>query len=420
MDWHAFLQICMQKKDAVLFPFFPVLRKEEEEYGVDFETSYKHVETHEPLAGGRYHAEVAGRTGDAGARTYVAEHADAAAQSAVNVGTHEREGYHADDHEHEIDEDEAQGAAHPFVGYYLSAYLHSQHGAGMQLQDEFVEDALGTDEDADYLDSSGSASGTGSDGHDDNGGHPIGSAPGHIVEFLGRESGAGDDAGDVEECGSESLLYAFGKGVDGAGRNGCKEEEEDEEGDGHGYDEEIGAYLFVLEEYSCAPDAGIVVEAEVDTAHQHEDGADIFQITGLEIGDALGVGAESASGNGAHGMTDGIEEVHGTGPVEEHADGGEEEVDEQQAAGSASDFRSELVETQSGDFGREDVAVLHLIDGDEGKGEDNDAKTSHPLRDASPELESVHHSVNVADAGGSGGGEAAHGLEEGACHVHFL
>ena len=117
MDWHAFLQICMQKKDAVLFPFFPVLRKEEEEYGVDFETSYKHVETHEPLAGGRYHAEVAGRTGDACARTYIAEHAYAATQSAVYIGTHKSKGYHADNNKHKVDENKTKSTTHSIVRY---------------------------------------------------------------------------------------------------------------------------------------------------------------------------------------------------------------------------------------------------------------------------------------------------------------
>ena len=92
------------KKGELLFSLLPILRKEEEKNGVDFKTSYKHIETHEPFASGWHHTKIAGWPGNACARTYIAEHAYAATQSAVYIGTHKREGYHADNNKHKVDE----------------------------------------------------------------------------------------------------------------------------------------------------------------------------------------------------------------------------------------------------------------------------------------------------------------------------
>ena len=91
----------------------------------------------------------------------------------------------------DINEDERQSLTHFLLGHNLFADAYAQHGPGMQHEDEFVEDALGTDNDADDLDAACRAAGTRADGHDDDGGHPERSAPRHVVELLRREAGAG-------------------------------------------------------------------------------------------------------------------------------------------------------------------------------------------------------------------------------------
>ena len=54
----------------------------------------------------------------------------------------------------------------------MPADTYADDGSGVQLQDKLLDDALGTDQDPDYLDTSGGTAGAGSYGHDDNGGHP--------------------------------------------------------------------------------------------------------------------------------------------------------------------------------------------------------------------------------------------------------
>ena len=138
----------------------------------------------------------------------------------------------------------------------------------------------------------------------------------------------------------------------------------------------------------------------------------------MEVGDAVGVCAEAARGNGGKGVADGIVERHWSEPIEQGAAAGQHEVDEQHAACCGANLRPQLVQPQACHLGRVEVAVLHLVDRDEGKGEDHDAQAAYPLRDGSPEEQAAGQDVYLADAGGTRRGEAAHRLEEGAGDIH--
>ena len=82
----------------------------------------------------------------------------------------------------------------------------------MKHEDEFVEDTLCADDDADDLDAACRTARTSSDGHDDNRRHPERRTPSHVVELLGREAGTRRYAADVEQSRAERLLEAFGQG----------------------------------------------------------------------------------------------------------------------------------------------------------------------------------------------------------------
>ena len=130
------------------------------------------------------------------------------------------------------------------------------------------------------------------------------------------------------------------------------------------------------------------------------------------------MGAESASGERAERMADSVIERHGPHPVAQHAGHTQHEVDGEDASGRGSYLGSEFVQFQTGHLGRIDVAVLHLVDGNQGKGEHHDAQAAHPLGETAPEAQTMGESVDVAHHGGACGGESAHSLEEGISDAH--
>ena len=111
-----------------LSSLLPIAGHEEEEDGIDFKTTDKHVEAHEPLACCRHQEEIARRAGEPCARPHIAQHADAAAQAGIYLESHVGAGHHADDHEHNVNNDEGEGAPDEVVGDYLAIDTDSKHG----------------------------------------------------------------------------------------------------------------------------------------------------------------------------------------------------------------------------------------------------------------------------------------------------
>ena len=117
-------------------------------------------------------------------------------------------------------------------------------------------------------------------------------------------------------------------------------------------------------------------------------------------------------------MADSIIEVHRAEPVAESTSAGQHKINQEHPSGRSTYLGSQLVEPQACYLGRIDVAVLHLIDGNEGKREDHDAKAAYPLCYGAPEEQTFRQSVYLVDASGARRGEAAHGLEESTRHIH--
>ena len=138
----------------------------------------------------------------------------------------------------------------------------------------------------------------------------------------------------------------------------------------------------------------------------------------MEITYAGCVRTESACGYGTHGMAYGVERVHGTQPVAQGTYSSKKHVDKQQAAGGIAYLGPEFVHTQPGHLGRKHIAALHLIRRDQCKGEHHDSYTAYPVSQASPEEQVVGHGIHVHHAGGTSGGKAADGFEEGTVHIH--
>ena len=397
---------------------FPETGHEEEQYGEDFQTSHQHVETHEPLSDVVDVGEVGGGPGGAHCGSDVAEHGDAASEAGFGVVAQKSEDKGTDDHQYQIDEDEGEGSADIVVGDDLAGDADAQDGAWMEHFCKLVEGALGTDEQADHLDSAASAARTGSNGHENKGGHPEGHAPLDIIEALAGESCAGDDAGNVEKGCAEVQ-------ADGVQEAVCldfcvwpleEHQEENQRDSAHGIEECV--HFLVAQEYLWAAYAQIVEEGVVEAGEQHEGHTDIFHIGRMEEADTLCMSAETSGGYSGHGVAYGIVQVHGPSPEQQGADGGEEEVDGEGAACGGANLGLQFVQFQSGHFCGIYVAVLHFVDGNQGHGEHNDSQTANPVHHAAPEAQSVRESVNVGEDGGAGGGESAHGLKEGVGQRH--
>ncbi len=405
-------------KRGGLFILLPEPGHEKEQYGEDFQTSHQHVGTHEPLSYVVDVGEVGCGTGGAHSGTDVAEHGDAASEAGFGVVAQKSEDKGADDHQYQIDKDEGEGAADIVVGDDLAGDADAQDGAWMEHFCKLVEGALGTDEQADHLDSAAGAARTGSNGHEYKGGHPEGHAPFDVIEALAGESCAGDDAGNVEKGCAEVQ-------ADGVQEAVCLDfcvwplEEHQEENQCYSaYGIEESVHFLVAEEDLWATYAQIVKEGIVEAGEQHEGDADVFNVCRMEEADALGVGAETSGGNGGHGVAYGIVQVHGTRPEQQGAKGGEEEIDGEGAASGGANLGFQFVQFQSGHFRGIDIAVLHFVDGNQSHGEHNDSQTANPVHHAAPETQSVRESVNVGEDGGACGGESAHGLKEGVGQRH--
>ena len=167
-----------------LFPVLPIIGHQKEEDGEDFQTTDEHIGTHEPLAWWGNNGKGAGGTRGTCGRTDVAQHADAAAKGGIDVRTEQGVARHSNDDQQDIYKDEGKGLTHLMLRHYLLADTHTEDGSRMEHEDELVEDALGTDDDADDLDATCCAARTGTDGHDDDGRHPEGCTPSYVVELL--------------------------------------------------------------------------------------------------------------------------------------------------------------------------------------------------------------------------------------------
>ena len=406
------------KASALLIVLFPEAGHKEKQYGKDFQTSDQHIETHEPFAGVVDVGEVGGGAGSAHAGANVAEHGYAAAQAGFYVVAQQGQYEGADDYHNQIDEDVGQCAAYILAGYYLSGYAYAQHCPRMEQLDKFVQRSLGADKYAQHFYTASGTAGTGAYAHEYEGGHPEGRSPTDVVEVLARKSCTGDDGRYVEEGGAEILPQVVQHVFGVAACLWRMEEQQEEHQNEEGYDIEEGVHLLVAQEYLCAADAQVVVEGEVDTGEEHEDGADVFYVRGMEEADAGCVGAESACGQGGHGMANGVEEVHGSHPEEEGADDRQQDVDGESPARRSSYFWPKPVQFQPGHLGRIYVAVLHFVDGNKGYGEYDDSQSAYPVHHTAPEAQAVGKSVYVGYNGGAGGGESAHGLEEGVGRRH--
>ena len=138
----------------------------------------------------------------------------------------------------------------------------------------------------------------------------------------------------------------------------------------------------------------------------------------MEIGNTLRMRTEAASRYRGKRVTNSIIEIHRSEPIEKGARAGQHKINQEHSSGRRTYFRAQLVESQTRHLGRIDVAVLHLVDGDEGKREDDDAKTSYPLCKGAPEEQTFRQGVYLVDTSGSSRSETAHRLEECACQIH--
>ena len=131
----------------------------------------------------------------------------------------------------------------------------------------------------------------------------------------------------------------------------------------------------------------------------------------MEIGGAGVVDGKAAGGGGGHGIVDGFEPVHAGSPEREHAADGEQHVDRPYPLGIGAETGVHLRTDGSGGFGGEHFDVSAHEGREHGNGEEHDSQSAYPLHERAPEQNAVGQSLDIIDDGGTGGGEAGHGLE---------
>lgn len=222
----------------------------------------------------------------------------------------------------------------------------------------------------------------------------------------------------MEQSRTERLLETLGHKGLCTRRNRRKIKQQHEAHHSHSNVGKEDTHLLVLEEHTAATNTHVVIQREVKAADYHEHRRHILQVTALEVGYAFRMSAETTRGNGGEGMTHGIVKIHRPQPIEESTSTGQDKIDEQHTACRRANLRPQLVETQTGHLCRVDVAVLHLIDRNQGKREDHNSQTAYPLRKGTPEEQRLRQTLDIVDAGGTRRGETTHRLEEGTRHIH--
>ena len=222
----------------------------------------------------------------------------------------------------------------------------------------------------------------------------------------------------MEQGRTERLLETLGQQGIGTRRDWGKVKQQHEAHRCHSNVGKEDTHLLVLEEYTAATNAHIIIQREVQAADNHEHRRHILYVVATEVGYALRMGAETTCGNGAEGVAHGVVKVHRTQPIEEGTSTGQDKIDEQHTTSRRADLRPQLVEPQTGHLCRVDVTVLHLIDRNQGKGEDHNSQTAYPLRQGTPEEQRLGQTLDVVDAGGTRRGETTHRLKEGTRHIH--
>ena len=131
------------------------------------------------------------------------------------------------------------------------------------------------------------------------------------------------------------------------------------------------------------------------------------------VADAGILRAESAGGNGAHGVANRLEDGHVEEDETEGADRGQAQVDFDEGEGDVTNPRGPDVRNIEARLVRNERAASHAEEREDGDEDDEDTDPTKPLRDRAPEEDGAGERFDVTHDGRSSCGEAGSRLENG-------
>lgn len=175
----------------------------------------------------------------------------------------------------------------------------------------------------------------------------------------------------------------------------------------------VGPKLRVPQEGSHLPaKEEAVLEEEVYPGQEHEKRAQPLG-QGCVGGEALGVGAKPAGGDGGEGVGQGLKGRHPRKPVSQKGHPREGHVDPEHRLGGVAKPGGEPLLLHPGALGKKGLAARHLELGEDHQKEHHDPDPPHPLGKAPPEEKAFPKKAKVLEGGGPGGGKPGHGLKKG-------
>ena len=280
-------------------------------------------------------------------------------------------------------------------------------------------DVLEKHDDTHHLDTAAGGPCTATHNHHDHRRDEEESTPRVIVVIGALEACVRQQSHHMEQRSTDAVQLSVrmrhqllvGDDVEARGKIETKQEQHREEE----YRQQVPTQLFVSLDHVETTIEEEMIHGEIDARQQHEQHANKLYVVGAEISDACLMCAETASGNGGHGMTDGVEPVHRSHSIGDGTKHSQRNVDDPQQARGGAHGRSQLLHTQAWRLGSEERGLLGAFGHrrQECQGEHHDAQTSHPLGDATPEQDAVWLLVDVVEDGGTRRREARHGLKEG-------
>ena len=378
----------------------PEVFGEEQQDGVDFQTSYQHEKGHPPF----------GKTGQCGkageivaqSGSDIADGGQGDTERLVHVEAHREEQAGTEDDQHQVEEQKAEQTGDDRLRHGFVVEHDRQDGIGVDVPLHFVETGFEREDDASDFDIARSGARHGSRAHEQHQQELYAVVP--AAELLGGESGRGDDGNDMENAVADSPAWCLV----------LQEEQQQGQQEAAAADnDQVPPEFLVLPDFVKVTGEHPVHQDKAGAGQEHEHGDDRFDIGGIPVADAGVAGGESARGHGREGVTQGIEPVHGTEGQQYGFGQCQTEIDEPHEFGRLSQARAQLFIDRTGDFCGEKLETAEFDHRHDGQRQQDNAHAAQPLDDAAPEQDGVGQGLHILQDGGSGSGESGHGFEEG-------
>ena len=179
-------------------------------------------------------------------------------------------------------------------------------------------------------------------------------------------------------------------------------------------EEDIELKLGVLEEIlDIQLDDCCIEQSEIDARKEGEQCTDVLQGRGVEKLRTRIVSGETTCGSGRHRIVETVEDIHATEIIAHDASYGEYDVDTPYPLGTGGKARMQLGLDRTSRLGGKHLDLSSHKRWQQGDGEEHDTQSTYPLRQRTPEKQSMWQHLHIIYNSGSRGRESRHRLKVG-------